>query len=80
MNRTFCISNSYYEIDEKPKTFDFIGFTYYCNQTRNGKYTVKRKTSRKKFNAKVKAFATWIKRGRNQENIRVIFETVKVKL
>ena len=64
----------------KPETFDFLGFTHYCSQTRNGKFTVKRKTSRKKFKAKVKAFATWIKRVRDQENIRVIFETVKSKL
>jgi Retron-type reverse transcriptase len=64
----------------KPETFDFLGFTHYCSQTRNGKFTVKRKTSKKKFKAKVKAFATWIKRVRDQENIRAIFETVKAKL
>jgi RNA-directed DNA polymerase len=64
----------------KPEIFDFLGFTHYCSQMKNGKFAVKRKTSKKKYKAKVKAFATWIKKVRNQENIRVIFETVKAKL
>ena len=33
----------------KPETFDFLGFTHYCSRSRNGKFRVKRKTSRKKF-------------------------------
>lgn len=64
----------------KPETFDFLGFTHYCSQTRNGKFTVKRKTSKRKFKAKVKAFATWIMRIRDKERIQIIFETVKAKL
>ena len=34
---------------EKPGTFTFLGFTHYCSKSRNGKFRVKRKTSRKKF-------------------------------
>lgn len=33
----------------KPETFTFLGFTHYCSHSRNGKFRVKRKTSRKKF-------------------------------
>jgi len=33
----------------KPETFTFLGFTHYCSKNRNGKFRVKRKTSRKKF-------------------------------
>lgn len=33
----------------KPDTFTFLGFTHYCSKSRNGKFRVKRKTSRKKF-------------------------------
>lgn len=36
----------------KPETFDFLGFTHYCSRSRNGKFRVKRKTSRKKFEKK----------------------------
>ncbi len=38
----------------KPETFTFLGFTHYCSHSRNGKFRVKRKTSKKKFNKKVK--------------------------
>ncbi len=38
----------------KPGTFTFLGFTHYCSHGRNGKFRVKRKTSRKKFAKKCK--------------------------
>lgn len=38
----------------KPETFTFLGFTHYCSKSRNGKFRVKRKTSRKKFTKKCK--------------------------
>lgn len=39
---------------KKPETFNFPGFTHYCSKSRNGKFRVKRKTSRKKFAKKCK--------------------------
>lgn len=39
---------------KKPETFNFLGFTHYCSKSRNGKFRVKRKTSRKKFAKKCK--------------------------
>lgn len=38
----------------KPETFTFLGFMHYCSQGKNGKFRVKRKTSRKKFAKKCK--------------------------
>lgn len=38
----------------KTATFTFLGFTHYCSTSRNGKFRVKRKTSRKKFSKKCK--------------------------
>ena len=38
----------------KSETFTFLGFTHYCSHGRNGKFRVKRKTSRKKFTKKCK--------------------------
>ena len=49
----------------KTETFDFLGFTHYCSKSRNGKFRVKRKTSRKKLNSKIKEFKIWIKQHRN---------------
>jgi RNA-directed DNA polymerase len=41
--------------EAKPETFDFLGFTHICGKTRRGDFTILRKTSRKKFQAKLKA-------------------------
>ena len=38
----------------RPETFTFLGFTHYCSKSRNGRFRVKRKTSRKKFRKKLK--------------------------
>jgi group II intron reverse transcriptase/maturase len=63
----------------KPETFDFLGFTHYCSKSRQGKFRVKRKTSRKKYKAKVKEFAQWMKANRH-EKIHEIFKQVRLKL
>src|SRR5438876_4128815 len=38
----------------KPETFDFLGLTHICGATREGKFTVKRKTVRQRLRAKLK--------------------------
>jgi len=38
----------------KPQTFDFLGFTHYCSKSRDGRFRVKRKTSKKKVSKKLK--------------------------
>ena len=50
----------------KPETFTFLGFTHYCSWSKNGKFRVKRKTSRKKYtkkckevHRKIKEMMTW---------------------
>ncbi len=37
-------------LSKKPETFTFLGFTHYCSHAKSGKFRVKRKTSKKKFN------------------------------
>ena len=63
----------------KPDTFDFLGFTHYCSTNRNGKFRVKRKTSRKKFKQKVLEFKIWIRENRKMP-LSDIMDTVKRKL
>lgn len=46
---------------KKPETFTYLGFTHYCSKSRNGKFRVKRKTSRKKFAKKCKEIHRQIK-------------------
>ena len=64
----------------KPETFSFLGFTHYCNQSRNGKFRVKRKTETKKFKSKIKAFKVWIKTIRSFVPLPDIFSRVRIKL
>lgn len=63
----------------KPETFDFLGFTHYCSKSKNGKFRVKRKTSRKKFKAKLKHFAEWLYQNMHTE-IGELIKKINVKL
>jgi len=65
---------------EKPQSFDFLGLTHYCSRTRNGvRFRMKRKTSRKKFRAKVHAFKEWLKASRTMP-IAEVMHKVALKL
>ena len=57
----------------KPATFDFLGFTHYCSKSRNGKFRVKRKTSKKKFRKKCKEMNLLIK-GMRHNRVRFIIK------
>ncbi|MGD6938061.1 group II intron reverse transcriptase/maturase [Bacillus infantis] len=63
----------------KPPTFDFLGFTHYCSESKKGKFRVKRKTSRKKLNAKLKQHKEWLKIHRTT-NIRDIMGRISRSL
>ena len=69
----FAAENRAKRDERKPETFDFLGFTHYCSKSKKGKFRVKRKTSRKKYNAKIQIMKQWIKDNRNMP----IWELVK---
>ena len=50
----------------RANTFDFLGFTHFCDKTRKGHFKLGRKTSAKKFRAKCKDLNTWLKAIRNK--------------
>lgn len=52
--------------DRKPETFDFLGFTHMCSQTKTGRFWVKRKTISKRMRAKLAEVNTELKRRRHQ--------------
>jgi len=64
----------------KPKTFDFLGFTHYCGTTRKGRFMVGRKTSGKRYRAKLKAMNAWLKAVRCAMPIEQWWRTLKAKL
>jgi len=65
---------------KKPETFDFLGFTHYCALTRYGNFKVKRRTSKKKFRAKLKETKVWLMRARSQLKAGSLLLRAKYKL
>ncbi len=49
----------------RSNTFDFLGFTHYCDKSRKGGFMVGKKTSSVKFRKKCKEMSTWLKAVRN---------------
>ena len=67
-------------LNRKANTFDFLGFTHYCDKTRKGHFKVGRKTSAKKFRAKAKDLNLWLKKIRNQVLTKDWWKILKLKL
>ena len=65
---------------KKCATFDFLGFTLYCDKTRNGSFKVGRKTSSKKFRQKMKEMNLWLKGIRNRVALTVWWQLLTQKL
>lgn len=64
----------------KPKTFGFLGFTFYCGKSRDGKFTVKRKTMSKRLRRGLLRWGLWCQKNRHrtlreqQERLRVVLQ------
>jgi len=65
---------------QKPEEFDFLGFTHSCGLTRSGRFKVKRRTSDKKFRAKLKEAKAWVKRARSEMKSGALLKRVKAGL
>lgn len=66
--------------DNKPGTFDFLGFTHFCATSRNGYFKVGRKTSKKRFNRRVKEMNEFLRANRNKYKLNVLWSKLKQKL
>ncbi len=53
------------EDGKRPGTFDFLGLTHYCTRSRKGKFTLGRKTSRKRYQRSLKCISEWLRRNRD---------------
>jgi RNA-directed DNA polymerase len=58
----FAADNRARRGDRKPETFEFLGFTHRCAKTRNGRFKLKRVTSKKKMRAKLRAVKAEMRR------------------
>jgi len=66
--------------NRKANTFDFLGFTHFCDKTRKGNFKVGRKTAMKKFRAKIKEMNIWLKQIRNLVPTKEWWKTLQAKL
>ena len=65
--------------NNKPPTFDFLGFTHYCSKSRKGRFRVKRKTSKKKYRASLLKCKEWLRQNRNMP-ANELMERLRLKL
>lgn len=65
---------------QKVGQFDFLGFTHYCGTTRNGNWKVKRRTSKKKFRAKLEEIEEWVKKERSHLKKGELLKRAKARL
>lgn len=62
----YARSNRVKRGEEKPETFDFLGFTHICSETKEGRFTVLRKTMQKRLQAKLKEVYSQLRRRMHQ--------------
>lgn len=65
---------------KKPKTFDFLGFTHYCTQTRDGRFQLRVKTARQRVNRSFIGMNQWLKSVRNLAKLESIWKMLALKL
>lgn len=66
--------------ERKANTFDFLGFTHFCDKTRSGKFKLGHKTQRKKFIKTSKNMWEWLKAIRNLVKAEDWWKTLRAKL
>ena len=64
---------------DKPETFDFLGFTHYCSRSKQGKFLMKRKTSAKKMRASLSKTKDWFRKNLNTPAVQVM-KKLRIKL
>jgi group II intron reverse transcriptase/maturase len=60
--------------------FVFLGFTHSCGQTRAGSFKVQRRTSIKKYRAKLKDLKSWVRRRRHEVRAGELLREAKRRL
>lgn len=76
----FAEENSKRKGKGKPKTFNFLGFTHYCSKTRDGRFAVKLKTAKGRYQRSMVFLNSWLKKVRNQMPLRNIWQILALKL
>ena len=64
----------------RANTFNFLGFTHYCSQTRKGAFKVGRKTSARRFSRSYRTIGLWLKSSRNMLKLKYLWRMLQIKL
>jgi len=65
---------------EKSPSFTFLGLTHYCGKTRHGHFKVKRRTSVKKYRAKLHDYMEWIRKVRGKMPTGELIRRAKARI
>jgi len=69
----FAAENRKKRGEEKPETFDFLGFTHICGITRKaGRFIVRRQTNGKRMTAKLKEIRAQLKVRRHESHVKTV--------
>ena len=66
--------------NDRPGTFDFLGFTHYWARSRKGSWVIKQKTASSRFTRAVQAISEWCRRNRHRplaEQHRVLCQKLR---
>ena len=66
--------------NRRSNTFDYLGFTHFCDLSRRGKFKIGRRTSRKKFVTKCKEMNDWLGKIRNKVETKEWWKILKAKV
>ncbi len=66
--------------ERKLETFDFLGFTHYCDKTRRDKFKLGRKTASSKFRQKAKEMSQWLRSESKQAKREEWWSVLRQKL
>jgi hypothetical protein len=66
--------------ERRPDTFDFLGFTHYCATTRDGRFKLGTKTSRKRLNRSLIGMNNWLRHTRNRYPLKTLWQQIRAKL
>lgn len=64
----------------KANTFEFLGFTHYCTESRKGKFKVGRTTRAKKFRRSCKKIYSWLKRIRSVIGLKELWNKLAQRI
>ncbi len=75
-----CARSNAQRRGQKPKEFTFLGFTHYCGKTKNGKFKVKRRTSRKALARCLREFTKWARKSRADLRKGEMLRSAKIRI